>query len=46
MKDENPEEEQYIGPPKVIFIIPFAMASAGKSFTWQKIKESLKNCEF
>lgn len=33
----NPEDPKYYGPPKVIYLIPFAMASAGKSYTWQKI---------
>ena len=43
-KTQNPEDSnaKYCGPPKVIFLVPFAMASAGKSYIWQKIQDQLK----
>lgn len=41
---KNPEEApRYVGPPKVIFIVPFAMASSGKSYIWQKMQDCFEN---
>jgi hypothetical protein len=40
---KNPEEPVFAEPPKVIFIVAFAMASSGKSYVWQKIQECFEN---